>query len=223
MEGYDVVANDDHKIGHVVGTENGYLIVESGMLRKSKHAVPLDMARTDDDVRVVRLTVSKEMVTEGPAVEDGGWQAVDDYYGRSAELEGQAAADIPQADQQRAEMRESSPGSSLSAARNSAASSLFAVGCLRLSMRATHRARSGPTEVARTSTDERRTPSLSSYSLVYTYPTTTTGSPFPRAAPTPVTSLPQQFTVTKNEFPGSQLPSAVRRRELLATRNLKSS
>jgi len=110
MEGYDVVANDDHKIGHVVGTENGYLIVESGMLRKSKHAVPLDMARTDDDEKVVRLTVSKEMVTEGPPVEDDGWQAVDDYYGRSAELEGQAAADIPQADQQRAEMRESLAG-----------------------------------------------------------------------------------------------------------------
>ena len=84
MEGYDVVANDDHKIGYVVETENGYLIVESGILRKSKHAVPLDMARTDDDERVVRLTVSKEMVTEGPTVEDGGWQAVDDYYGWSS-------------------------------------------------------------------------------------------------------------------------------------------
>jgi hypothetical protein len=110
MEGYDVVANDDHKIGHVVGTENGYLIVESGMLRKSKHAVPLDMARIDDDEKVVRLTVSKEMVDEGPTLGDGDWQAVDDYYGRSAELEGQAAADIPQADQQRAEMRESLSG-----------------------------------------------------------------------------------------------------------------
>jgi hypothetical protein len=110
MEGYDVVANDDQKIGHVLGTEKGYLIVESGLLRKSKHAVPLDMARTDDDEKVVRLTVSKEMVDGGPTVEDGGWQAVDDYYGRSAGLEGQAAADIPQADQQRAEMRESLAG-----------------------------------------------------------------------------------------------------------------
>jgi hypothetical protein len=35
-----------------------------------------------------------------------------------------------------------------------------------------------------------------------------------------VTSFPQQFTVTKNELPGSQLPSAVRRRELLATPEL---
>ena len=37
------------------------------------------------------------------------------------------------------------------------------------------------------------------------------------------TSFLQQFTVTKKELPGSQLPSAVRRRELLATRNLMSS
>ena len=38
-----------------------------------------------------------------------------------------------------------------------------------------------------------------------------------------MTSLPQQLTVTNSELPGSQLPSAVRRRELLATRNLMTS
>ena len=38
-----------------------------------------------------------------------------------------------------------------------------------------------------------------------------------------VTSRPQQFTVAYSELPGSQAPSAVRRRELLATRNLMSS
>jgi len=42
-------------------------------------------------------------------------------------------------------------------------------------------------------------------------------------APTPVTNLPQQLTVTNSELPASQLPSAVRRRELLATRNLMTS
>jgi hypothetical protein len=108
MEGYDVVATDDHKVGQVVGTHNGYLIVETGMLRKTKHAVPLDAARIDEDEEVVRLTISKEMIEEGPKVDDDGdWQAVDDYYGRSADLEGQAAADVPTADQTRAETRES--------------------------------------------------------------------------------------------------------------------
>lgn len=107
MEGYDVVALGDDKVGSALGTENGYLIVESGMLRKTRHAVPLDMARTDEDEQVVRLTISKEMVEEGPNVDDGDWQAVSDYYGRSAELEGQTATDRPTADQERAEMRDS--------------------------------------------------------------------------------------------------------------------
>jgi beta-galactosidase GanA len=107
MEGYDVIALGDDKVGEAVGTENGYLIVETGMLRKTKHAVPLDMARAEDDEKVVRLTVSKEMVEEGPKVDDGDWQAVADYYGRGADLEGQAAADIPTADQTRAELRDS--------------------------------------------------------------------------------------------------------------------
>ena len=107
MEGYDVIGSDDDKVGHVVGTENGYLIVESGMLRKTTHAIPLDMTLVDEEDKAVRLTVSKEMVEEGPTADDGNWQAVEDYYGRSAELEGQAASDIPQADQQRAELRDS--------------------------------------------------------------------------------------------------------------------
>jgi len=110
MEGYDVVSNDDQKVGHVVNEQNGYLIVESGLVRKHKYAVPLDMARTDTDDEVVRLTVSKQMVEEGPTVDDGDWQAVNEYYGRSSELEAQAAADIPPSDQSRAEMRESLSG-----------------------------------------------------------------------------------------------------------------
>ncbi len=110
MEGYDVVSNDDQKVGHVVDKQNGYLIVESGLVRKHKYAVPLDAARTDGDEEVVRLTLSKQMVEEGPTVDDGNWQAVEEYYGRSSEQEAQAAADIPPADQSRAEMRESLSG-----------------------------------------------------------------------------------------------------------------
>src|SRR5947209_3295433 len=50
-----------------------------------------------------------------------------------------------------------------------------------------------------------------------------TGEPLPSEAPTPQTSRPQQLTVTNSELPGSQLPSAARRRELLATRNFITS
>src|ERR1700722_18594902 len=55
------------------------------------------------------------------------------------------------------------------------------------------------------------------------WPTTITGEPLPSDAPTPETSRPQQLTVTNSELPGSQVPSAARRRELLATRNFITS
>jgi hypothetical protein len=75
------------------------------MLRKTKHAVPLDASRTDEDE--VRLTLSKEMVEESPPVGDeADWQRVADYYGRPAEQEGQIAG-VETADQARAELRES--------------------------------------------------------------------------------------------------------------------
>src|ERR1700761_8983844 len=51
------------------------------------------------------------------------------------------------------------------------------------------------------------------------WPTTITGEPLPSDAPTPETRRPQQLTVTNNELPASHLPSAPRRRELLARRN----
>ena len=35
MEGYDVVSNDDQKVGQVVDKQNGYLIVESGLVRNT--------------------------------------------------------------------------------------------------------------------------------------------------------------------------------------------
>ena len=39
MEGYDVVTHDDEKVGTVAGSGD-YLIVEHGLLRKTKHALP---------------------------------------------------------------------------------------------------------------------------------------------------------------------------------------
>jgi hypothetical protein len=105
MEGYDVISGDEKKLGHVVGTHNGFLIIESGMLRKTKHAVPLDASRTDGGE--VRLTLSKEMVEESPPVDDeADWQRIADYYGRPAEQEGQTAG-VETDDQARAELRES--------------------------------------------------------------------------------------------------------------------
>jgi hypothetical protein len=108
MHDYDVVDHDGNKVGHAVERQDGFLIVETGLLKKTRHAVPVDTARTDEDEHVVRLTISKEMLEEGPVVEDDGtdWQAIRDYYGRTPELEGQTAGIEPD-DQRRARLRES--------------------------------------------------------------------------------------------------------------------
>ena len=51
MDGYEVVTSDDKELGDVVGRIGDSLIVEHGLLRKKKHAVPLAFASTDEDER----------------------------------------------------------------------------------------------------------------------------------------------------------------------------
>src|SRR6266516_461927 len=48
MEGYEVVTIEDEKVGKVVGQTGDYLIIEQGMLRKSKHAVPRELANVNE-------------------------------------------------------------------------------------------------------------------------------------------------------------------------------
>jgi hypothetical protein len=83
MDGYEVIGNDDGKVGEVVAVEGDLLIVERGLLRKSRHAVPQTFAHADDDEHVVRLSVSKELVEDSPPVGDDGLdrKAVAEHYG----------------------------------------------------------------------------------------------------------------------------------------------
>ncbi|MBA3365115.1 MAG: hypothetical protein H0U03_04925 [Actinobacteria bacterium] len=83
MEGYDVVTNDDHKVGHVVGERSEYVLIEHGTLFKSTHAVPKSLVHFDEDGRVARLSMSKEILQDGPKVEGDKLdeQAVAAYYG----------------------------------------------------------------------------------------------------------------------------------------------
>ena len=67
MQGYDVRTIDGDKIGHVVDTDGDYLIVEHGLL-KSKHALPLTFASVDESERVVRTTLSKDLIYDSPKV-----------------------------------------------------------------------------------------------------------------------------------------------------------
>ena len=83
MDGYEVIGSDEGKVGQVVAVEGDLLIVEAGMLRKTRHAIPTTFAHADDDERVVRLSLAKELVESSPKVEDGNVDrpAVAEHYG----------------------------------------------------------------------------------------------------------------------------------------------
>ena len=83
MEGYDVVTIDDDKVGKVVGESGDYLIVEHGLLRKSKRALPRQFAHVDDGEQQVRITVGKEIFLDSPELEDEQLdeKVIADHYG----------------------------------------------------------------------------------------------------------------------------------------------
>lgn len=83
MEGYEVVTVEDDKIGKVVGEAGNFLIIEQGMLLKSKHALPRELAHVDESEQKVRVTVPKEIVDDSPKVDDDGFdeRAAAEHYG----------------------------------------------------------------------------------------------------------------------------------------------
>lgn len=83
MEGYEVITSDDSKVGDVVGVSGDNLIVEHGTLFKSRHALPQTFVHVDDDERIVRASVSKDVLNASPKVEDGqvDERAVAEHYG----------------------------------------------------------------------------------------------------------------------------------------------
>ena len=86
MEGYEVITSDEHNLGSVVDVKGDNLIVERGLLRKTRHAIPKVFAEEDSAEQVVRLTVSEELVENSPKLEDGevDEQAVARHYGLAA-------------------------------------------------------------------------------------------------------------------------------------------
>jgi hypothetical protein len=128
MEGFEVVTSDDSKIGHVAEVRDGHVIIEHGLLKKTRHAVPETFAHTADGEQIVRLSVSKEIVESSPKLEKSiDTQAVAEHFGlaegtpapetegygellpddpaRSADQDLLRAGGRP-ADQERAEIRE---------------------------------------------------------------------------------------------------------------------
>jgi hypothetical protein len=82
MEGYDVVTVDEHKIGKVVGESGEFLIVEQGVLRKSKHPLPREFAYIDDAEQQVRVTVPKAILADSPKIDgDFDEREAAEHYG----------------------------------------------------------------------------------------------------------------------------------------------
>jgi hypothetical protein len=86
MEGYEVITSDEKNLGEVVDVKGENLIVERGLLRKSRHAIPKVFAEENSAEKVVRLTVSEELVDNSPKLEDDevDERAVAEHYGLAA-------------------------------------------------------------------------------------------------------------------------------------------
>ena len=82
MIGRDVVTSDGEKIGHVVGEQGEYLIVEHGTLRHVKHAVPKTYATPLEEKKVC-VSISKQMLHESPKLDAEAFdqQANGEFWG----------------------------------------------------------------------------------------------------------------------------------------------
>jgi hypothetical protein len=73
MQGQDVVTSDDHKLGTVVAERDDCVIVESGHVFKTRHAIPTEFLHEHDGV--LRATVGKDVVSESPSVDGDSFDA----------------------------------------------------------------------------------------------------------------------------------------------------
>lgn len=95
MEGYELVTADDKRLGHVVGTLGGNVIVEHGHLLKRRHAVPQTFLEVREDEGVVHTTLSKQLIEESPKVPDDGdvdEEEIAAYYGLAEAYEDPSTA-----------------------------------------------------------------------------------------------------------------------------------
>jgi hypothetical protein len=82
MQGYEVFTSDGHNAGRVAEVQDGNVIVEHGLIRKKRRAVPNAFVHADDDERVIRLTVSSKLLESSPKIEDRpDEQAIAEHYG----------------------------------------------------------------------------------------------------------------------------------------------
>jgi hypothetical protein len=86
MEARQVVTSDDERLGTVLAVRDGCVIVETGHVFKSKHAIPHDFLHEHDGV--LHATVAKNVVSESPKVDVDDFDAgeVRRHYGLEVEF-----------------------------------------------------------------------------------------------------------------------------------------
>jgi hypothetical protein len=90
MEGWEVVTPDEKTVGRVVAETDDYLIVEHGLLIKSRHPVPKAFATAREEQRQISVTLPKELVHDAPKVRNGDFdrEAADQHYGLAGAMPG---------------------------------------------------------------------------------------------------------------------------------------
>lgn len=73
MRGFEVLTSDDRMIGHVADVRDGYLIVESGHVRKARHPVPREFVHAVDEAAKAFVTVPRRVVMDAPSVDRKGF------------------------------------------------------------------------------------------------------------------------------------------------------
>lgn len=86
-EGQEILTSDDHKLGRVAGTRDDCVVVETGHVFKTLHAIPASFLHEQDGE--VRATVSKEIVDSSPKLDGDDWscEAVLLHYGMGGPYE----------------------------------------------------------------------------------------------------------------------------------------
>jgi hypothetical protein len=87
MEHQTVVTSDDHKLGTVIDERDNCVVIETGHVFKTKHAIPRDFLHEVDGT--LRATVTKDVIDDSPKVDLEHWDcsAVRLHYGLDGPFE----------------------------------------------------------------------------------------------------------------------------------------
>jgi hypothetical protein len=84
MHGYEVVTSDDRVVGEVVDVRQGFLIVQSGHVHKTRHPVPREFVHVVDEAAKVFVTIPKRVLMDAPKADKDGnfdWAAAAGHFG----------------------------------------------------------------------------------------------------------------------------------------------